>query len=131
MQYFLTHWRRFLFYSIFGTTAFLFDLALLYTFREIVAIPYWVAVPLAFVIATSLHYVLVRLFVFHDTTRSVHEGYFIFLLILCSNALLVTVLVVLLVEYAGVMLYLARTSVAGLVGILSFFFNSRYNFRIT
>ena len=131
MQYFLVHWRRFLFYSIFGTTAFLFDLALLYCFRELLAIPYWVAVPLAFVIATSLHYALVRLFVFSDTTRSVHEGYFFFLLIMCSNALLVTGLVVVLVEYVEVTLYLARVSVAGLVGILSFFLNSRYNFKIS
>ena len=116
-------------YSIFGTLAFAVDLGLIYLLFEIVGLVYVFAVPLAFVIATSGHYGLVRQFVFTATERPVGHGYLLFMMIMISNALLVTLLVAGLVELVGLDLYVARISVAALVGLVSFFLNARYNFR--
>lgn len=123
--------KRFIGYSIIGTTAFALDLSLIYFFRDIALLPYWVAVPVAFLISTSLHYVVARHLVFSDTTRPLGEGYGYFILIMVVNALLVTGLVALLVEYGHTSVYLARILVAGLVGILSFFLNTKYNFKVS
>ncbi len=121
--------KQFVGYSIFGTLAFGVDLALIYLFYEILGLVYVLAVPLAFVIATSGHYALVRRFVFAHTERPVGHGYILFMAIMISNALLVTLLVASLVELANLNLYVARVGVAGFIGLISFFLNARYNFR--
>jgi putative flippase GtrA len=121
--------KRFLGYSGFGILAYSFDLLLIYTFVT-VGVPYFVAVPVAFLIATSGHYVGIRLTVFSDTERGAVSAYAFFILIMGANAVLVTILVAGLVEYAALNLYIARTLVAGLVGLLSFYLNTRYNFKI-
>lgn len=121
--------RQFVGYSIFGTLAFGIDLSLIYVFTTAAGLTYVLAVPLAFVLSTSLHYALVRHFVFHRTARSHMHGYGFFMTIMLTNALLVTALVAVLVELAGLNLYVARIGVAGCIGLISFFLNARYNFR--
>ena len=49
---------------------------------------------------------------------------------MCTNALIITLLVTGLVEYGGIDLYPARISVGALFGLVSFFLNSRYNFKV-
>lgn len=121
--------KRFIGYSGIGILAYSFDLLLIYVFVT-VGVPYYIAVPVAFLIATSCHYLGVRLTVFSDTSRKLVTAYGLFILIMSANALLITVLVTGLVEYAALNLYVARTLVAGLVGILSFYLNSKYNFKV-
>lgn len=128
--YTLRHRVRFVKYSIFGILAFGLDLGLLYLLRDVVALEYWVAVPVAFVTATSFHYYLLRTLVFHDTSRPHIEGYALFLAIMCTNALVITLMVTGLVEYTPLSLYPARIAVGTLFGLVSFFLNSRYNFRV-
>ena len=131
IDYTLRHRVRFVQYTAIGLVAFSFDLLLLYLLTTYATAPYWVAVPLAFLVATSTHYVFLRILVYHDSVRPLGEGYALFLLIMCSNALVVTGLVVVLVEYLGASVYIARIGVAGLVGIGSFFLNAKFNFKIT
>lgn len=130
LAYTYRHRIKFLQYSVFGISAFAFDLLLLYGAATFLAIPYYIAVPGAFIIATSTHYVLLRLFVYHDSTRALGKGYALFLAIMCTNAALITLLVSGLVEYVQVGLYPARIGVGTLFGFLSFFLNSRYNFKL-
>jgi putative flippase GtrA len=128
--YVMRHLSRFVQYSALGVVAFSIDLTLLYVGHTYVAVPYVVAVPSAFVFATSLHYIALRLFVFQDSTRTVSSGYALFLGIMCANALAITLLVAGLVELLSAPLYPARIAVGTLFGVLSFFLNSRYNFKI-
>lgn len=122
--------KRFIGYSGFGILAYSLDVLLIFMFVAI-GVPYYVAVPVAFLIATSGHYAGVRLTVFNDTTRKSASGYGLFILIMSTNAVLITILVTALVEYFLLDLYIARTLVATLVGILSFYLNSKYNFKVS
>lgn len=128
--YTIRHRVRFVQYSLLGAVAFSFDLVLLYIFNSLYVVPYYLAVPVAFVIATSTHYVMLRTLVYRDSVRGVSEGYGLFLLIMCANALAITLLVAGLVEYTALTLYPARIIIGTLFGLLSFFLNSRYNFKI-
>jgi putative flippase GtrA len=130
LKYTYRHRMKFLQYSVFGVGAFAFDLVLLYVAATFFAVPYYIAVPTAFVIATSTHYTLLRLFVYHESTRAIGKGYALFLAIMCTNAAVITLLVSGLVEYAQVGLYPARIGVGTVFGFLSFFLNSRYNFKL-
>jgi putative flippase GtrA len=128
--YTIRHRVRFVQYTFFGVLAFGFDLLLLFTLNNFLGLLYYLAVPIAFVIATSTHYALLRTFVYHDSTRALGEGYALFLAIMISNVLAITLLVALLVEYTAITLYPARMIIGTLFGLLSFFLNSRYNFKI-
>lgn len=115
---------------MFGIVAFACDLGLLFLLTEFEVLPYWIAVPVAFLTATSAHYASVLVTAFSDTTRSASEGYLYFIVIMSINALLITVLVTGLVELLGAPLYPARVAVAGLIGVWSFFLNSKYTFKV-
>lgn len=128
--YTVRHRVRFMQYTLLGILAFSFDLVLLYIGNTYLAFPYYVSVPVAFVIATSTHYALLRTYVYHDSVRPVGEGYAFFLLIMCTNAAVITLLVSGLVEFAKIDLYPARIGVGTLFGLVSFFLNSRYNFKV-
>jgi putative flippase GtrA len=130
-RYILKHFVRFVKYSGFGMVAFGFDLALLFILTERAYIPYQVSVPLAFLVATTMHYGAVRAMVFHDTARRIGHGYAYFLIIMTTNAILITALVTGLVELFNAQLYPARIVVGALFGFLSFFLNAKYNFKIT
>ena len=121
--------KRFIGYSGFGILAYSFDILLIYLFVT-VGVPYYVAVPVAFLIATSGHYVGIHFTVFSDSTRGTMSAYGLFILIMGANAVLITILVTGLIEYASLNLYVARTLVATLVGVLSFYLNSKYNFKV-
>lgn len=130
IRYTIRHWVRFVQYALLGTCALGFDLLLLYTFMTWGRIPYSASVPLAFIISTSIHYVFLRLWIFSDTNRQTGIGYAYFILIMLTNALLITALVVGLVEYGNAPLYPTRIAVGACFGFVSFFVNSRYNFRV-
>ena len=126
----MTIFSRFVGYSVLGTSAFAIDLGLIYIFYEVIGLAYTLSVPLAFLMATSLHYGAARALVFHDTTRPIGSGYFLFIGIMVTNALIITGLVYALVEYGGMDLYIARIGVAGIIGLVSFYVNARYNFKV-
>jgi putative flippase GtrA len=128
--YTFRHRIRLVQYSLFGIPAFLVDLGLLYILRDLLSVPYYFAVPVAFLLATTLHYLALRFIVFTDTERHATTGYFYFLIIMTGGALAVTLLVAGLVEFFEVQLYVARVAVGTLSGFVSFFLNSRYNFRV-
>ncbi len=116
-------------YGASGISSFLFDLTLLYFFITLLSLPYYVAVPLAFVIAATAHYGLCRAWVFRGSPRPLGTGYVYFLLILFSSLLLVLSTVTLLVEFFAVNVYIARVAASIVAGFMSFYLNSALNFR--
>lgn len=128
--YTLRHRVRFVKYTVLGVLAFSFDLGLLYIGNTVIGLHYALAVPTAFLIATSLHYLALRYFVFADTERGHGAGYVYFLSIMILNAVVITIIIAGLIEYFMINLYVARIGVGACFGLLSFFLNSRYNFKI-
>lgn len=129
-DYVRRHWVRFLKYSVFGVLAFSFELVLLALFVEHLGLTYQIAVPIAFSIATSAQYLGIRAMVFHDTIRYGGHGFTYFLAIMSVSALLTTFCMAALVDGLGVSLYPARILVGTVLGIASYFFHSKYNFKV-
>ncbi len=126
-DYIRAYWLKFLKYSGFGILAFSFELLLLVTFVEQAQFSYRVAVPTAFLIATSLQYIAIRTMVFHETMRYTGHGIVYFFLVMGTNAFLTTTFVTGLVEVVDASLYPARIGVGIVLGILSFFLHAQYN----
>lgn len=120
---------RFLRYSVSGISSFLLDLAILYALITVALLPYWVAVPLAFLTAVTVHYCLCRVWVFRGSPRSVGGGYVYFILILFGSLALIVLIVVGLVEFAHLNVYVARIIASLIAGLGSFYLNGRFNFR--
>jgi len=120
---------RFCKYALIGSTAFFIDLLLLTLLTEFFKVNYIIAVPSAFLFATSLHYLVSRFWVFPETTRRAGTGWVLFIVVISSSLLLVSGGVWLLVEMVSVPVLIARIFVAPLVGFWSFFINSLVTFR--
>ena len=121
---------RFLKYASVGISTLTFDLILLFIVIEGFGLPYLAAVPICFVIAVSLNYLLSRLHVFKGTERDFHAGYGYFLLSAGAGAFLTTSGVVFLIDVFGAHYLPARLGVAALVGIANYLFNLHVNFRV-
>lgn len=122
--------RRFVTFSGLGVLAFCIDLALLAFLTEIIGLYYLVSAAIAFLLATSAHYITARRFAFRETTRSFHEGYAWFIAIATVNLIVTLVCLNLLVEQLGIYYLIARTLVSMVVGTLNFITNSVLNFKI-
>ena len=89
----------------------------------------FVAVVVGFVMANAFHYVLARVWIFHESMRGIVSGYFYFL----SNALfgLVVILVgfALLTDGLGLPYLPARVVASLCAGTLVFMLNATLNFR--
>ncbi len=123
-------YRRFLRYAAVGVSTLLFDLLLLAVLTEVLRVPYYLATPFAFVIASSINYTLSRRHVFSGTERGWKTGYGYFIIVAAIGAFITTSLVVLLVTYLGLYYLVARVLVAGLVGMGNYLFNLYVNFRV-
>ena len=122
--------KRFGKYTIGGLSTFFFDMALLFYLTDFVGMNYVVAAASAFLIAVAINYWFSRVYVFHGTLRSVHAGYLGFNLIAGSGFLAVIILLPFLVEILGWHYLLARTVIAGVVGLWNYFLNLYVNFRV-
>lgn len=122
--------RRFIMYSMVGVGTYLFDLLLIYLFKTYLNFPDALAVGLGFLIAVSCNFLISYLWVFKGTKQTKAKGYLYFLGIATIG---LTVIVVGTLSVRAVFdldLYVARTIVAGLVGILNYTLNAMFNFKM-
>jgi putative flippase GtrA len=129
----MVEWRavkRFLHYSLIGLGTFLFDLALLFLFKEVFSVHYLWSAGSSFLIAVSINYLLSRHFVFRGTERSQVRGYVYFIAIALSGLGIVTGALYVLVEFFGLHYLLARVLIAGLSGIWNYSLNLFFNFKV-
>lgn len=117
-------------FSICGVCSFVLDLAILYYLVTTLAFPYYVAVPIAFLLAVAAHYVSCRWFVFRDSPRPYASGFFYFFFILFAVLILTLSIVTALVELWEVNIFAARIIASAFAGIASFYLNSRFNFKM-
>lgn len=122
--------RRFIRYASVGVSTFLFDLALLVAFTELLHIPYYIGTPIAFLIAVSINYAVSRTHVFRGTERSVHHGYLYFIGFALLGALAATAGTALLVTVLSIQYLVARVLVAGATGMANYLLNLHLNFKV-
>ena len=116
-------------YSVWGVASFLLELVLLSVFLQAALLPYYLAVPLAFAVATSLFWLFCHVYVFAKSGFKVKVEYEVFFLIQFVGLLIVTGLVVLFVNTLGVPVVVARILSSVFTGLWNFYLHARFNFR--
>lgn len=116
--------------TVVGVSTFLLDIALLYVAVSVLGISYLIATPLAYLIGSTCGYVLSRWYVFKGSERSHHAGYVFFVGVGLAGAAATTALVATLVSAFAMNYLIARTLVAGFVGIVNYLFNLHINFNV-
>ncbi|HEV7121347.1 MAG TPA: GtrA family protein [Candidatus Paceibacterota bacterium] len=122
--------KRFLQYSAVGLFTLIFDLLILYGATTLLSIPLYISTPVAFLVAITINYFIIRRYVFKGTERAVHHGYALFAASAGAGALITTVGVVLLVSYAHLYYLIARLLIGVFTGVANYFFNLYLNFRV-
>lgn len=122
--------RRFVRYAAVGVSTFLLDLAMIYVAVTYLHVPYAPAVFVSFLIAVSCNYALSRAHVFKGSERKWHHGYASFMGVALIAASVTTGLATFLVTVFGVQFLLARTIIAGVVGMGNYLFNLYVNFNV-
>jgi len=113
-----------------GLVTFSLDLALLFLFIDVFHMYYLLSAATAFIIATSINYVLSRRYVFLGTDRPVHSGYAFFILIGVVGVCAITVLMYLFVDILHLHYIVSRVLVAFVVGWWNYLMNLYVNFRV-
>lgn len=122
--------RRFLRYLGVGVSTLTLDLLFLAAMTELMGVPYYVAVPIAFLTTATLNYAISRKHVFRGTTRGVHHGYAYFITLASLGAFVTTAGTAFFVEYVGFFYLFARVFVAGFVGTANYLINLHFNFKV-
>ena len=120
---------RFAGFSGLGIVAFIFDFILLAFLKEVAGMHYLRAAGIAFIIATSFHYLAARRIVFKKSSRSYLAGYPYFIAVAIVNLGITLGLMKFAVETIGLYYLLARPLVSSIVGTLNFIINTKLTFR--
>lgn len=121
---------RLLAYSGVGLTTFLIDISIIAVLYYVFETSYIVAVIAGFLIGVTLNYVSCYFWVYRGTERNFKIGFALFLIAAGAGVLFVTGLVTFLVDQHGVPLLIARSLVAGCVGLINFLINTFLNFKL-
>ena len=121
---------RFFKYAAVTLPTFLFDLGILVTLTQVFHVQYVLAAGTAFVIATSLNYVLSRRFVFLGTHRSLSLGYVYFFMIAGAGLLTVTTGMYVFVGLLHFNYIVSRVGIALVEGVWNYLMNLYVNFRV-
>jgi putative flippase GtrA len=119
----------FLAYNASAFSTFLLELVVLYLCNGILNIPYYAAVPVAFIGATLVHYVICRLWVFDHSGRALVFESSYFFSILGSGLVWTLLLVAVFIQFWAVPVIVARILAGIFTSVWSFYLNARFNFR--
>lgn len=122
--------KRFAKYTIFSSSAFWFDLLLLFLLVQFVKINYLAATTGAFIVAHSVNYSLNRKWNFHETKEGISKSYATFITfgLLCLVFIVFSLKFV--VENFHANYLLARIAIALFVGFVNFSFNYFISFKM-
>jgi putative flippase GtrA len=123
-------YRRFVRYSVVGTSAFVFDLLLLSLFVDVLQLPVVPAAGVAFTIATAGNFLVSRYAVFQYSSRNMSTGFANFLLVAVVGVAFTMGCMYMLTQYTSVHYLVSRVVIAVLVGIFNYLMNLYVNFRV-
>ena len=123
--------KRFIKYTIFSSSAFWFDLLLIFLLVKFIHIHYLISAGGAFVIAHSLNYALNRKWNFYETKESLSKSYakFIAFGFICLAFIILSLGFI--VEVFKINYLIARILIAFFVGFVNFSFNYFVSFRMS
>ncbi len=129
-KFLTTRVREYIGFSLIGGGTFFLNIASLYILNGILGVHYLIAVPAAFAVSSVIHFSIARAFVFPGTARAFSMGLVYFLMFAVINGGIITIGTAWLVEIALLNLYIARTLMGVVSGLLNYSLNARYNFRV-
>ena len=109
---------------------FLLELLVLYLSLHFAAMPYILAVPLAFLTTTLVHYAICHVWVFTKSCRSLPAEYTYFMGILLTGLLWTILLVAFFVQIFNMDVVVARIVAGIFTSMWNFYLNARFNFHI-
>jgi len=115
--------------TVVSCLTFLIGLALMWLLVETMKADKVVAAALSFLLATSLHYVLGRTWIFRGTDRAVASGYVYFLINAAIGLVVTTGLFAAMIAWTTVHYLIARILVSIVAGLVMFLLNATLNFR--
>lgn len=108
---------------------FLVGLGVLWALVEQVGMEKIPAAACSFIVATTLHYIFGRVWIFRGTERALASGFALFLVNALSGLAITTGLFALLVTYTPINYLVARVLVSVFAGLAMFVLNAVWNFR--
>ncbi len=115
--------------TVVSTGAFLVGLGVLWLLVEQAGVAKVPATGVSFIVATSLHYVFGRTWIFAGTQRGVASGYAYFLINAGIGFVVTTGLFALLIAVTPIHYMVVRILVSLVAGLVMFLLNALFNFR--
>ncbi len=119
----------FLGYNASSLFTFLLELGVLYLCNTTLYLPYYFAVPIAFISTTLVQYIICHFWVFNKSGRVIALEWAYFMSILTTGLLLTLLQVTLLVQVFGLAVITSRVLAGILTALWDFYLNARFNFR--
>jgi len=120
---------RFIAFNGIGICAFIIDIVLLTLLTEYFKVYYLTSAALAFIIATTFHYLVVRRIAFKSTSRPLAQGYAYFIIIAIINLILTILILKFSVEIIGLHYLIARPLVSVFIGLWNFIISTKLTFK--
>ena len=115
--------------TVVSTGAFIVGLGVLWVLVELAGLGKVPAAAVSFIVATTLHYVFGRTWIYSGTERSVASGYAFFLINAGFGLVVTTGLFALLVAVTPINYLVVRVLVSLVAGLVMFLLNALFNFR--
>jgi len=115
--------------TVVGTTVFALDLLILWTLVRMFGMPKLMAATIGFLVATSVHYVVGRSWIFEGTTRHAVSGYIYFLLTAGVGLVITIVMFAAFIFWTPINYLVARVIVSLFAGLVSFLLNAVFTFQ--
>lgn len=117
-------------YTAIGVATFIIDLALLFLFIDALDLNIFLSTAVAFIGALTLNYFLSRHYVFPHSNRSGVVGYVYFIGFAITGMAITVVLMWVLVSFTALHFAASRIIIALMVGIVNYFANLVFNFKV-
>ncbi len=115
--------------TVVSTGAFLVGLGVLWLLVDRAGAPKVPAAAVSFIVATSLHYLFGRTWIFRGTDRGIAAGYAFFLINAGIGLVVTTGLFAALIAFTAINYRVARMLVSLVAGLVMFLLNAFLNFR--
>ena len=115
--------------TVVGTAVFAVDLLLLWALVEFFGMSKLTAAAIGFLVASSLHYVAGRSWIFKGSSRHVVSGYFYFLISAGVGLAITLLMFAAFIRWTRIDYLFARVIVSLFAGLATFLLNAVFNFR--
>lgn len=115
--------------TVVSCACFLFGLALLWLLIRLAGVEKYAATATAFVVATSGHYAVARLWIFRGSARGLATGYVFFLVNAVVGLVSTMLFFAAFVELLGMNFLVARVVASVFAGLAAFLLNAVLNFK--